>query len=127
MAESINYTPIGFVENSFNDRADPDVIAATESRVHIDASLAEGLKGLEAGQRIIVVFHCHRSKDVILVRHPRGDTTRPKRGLFALRTADRPNPIGITEVDLLSIDGTTLTVRGLDAINGTPVLDIKPA
>jgi L-fuculose-phosphate aldolase len=127
MDEPITYHAIGYVENGFNDRADPDVIAATESRVHLDASLAEGLKGLEIGQKILIVFHCHRSKEVIMFRHPRGDTSRPKRGLFALRTSDRPNPIGITEVDLLAIDGTTLTVRGLDAINGTPVLDIKPA
>ena len=62
-----------------------------------------------------------------LQQHPRRDTNRPKRGVFALRTPQRPNPIGVTIVDLVRVEGNVLFVRGLDAINGTPVLDLKPA
>ena len=60
-----------------------------------------------------------------LLQHPRGDRSRPRRGVFALHTPYRPNPIGVTVVDLLSVEGNVLRVRGLDALNGTPVLDIK--
>jgi tRNA-Thr(GGU) m(6)t(6)A37 methyltransferase TsaA len=63
----------------------------------------------------------------LLLQHPRGDRNRPRRGVFALRSPRRPNPIGITVVDLIDVQGNVLRVQGLDAINGTPVLDIKPA
>ena len=62
-----------------------------------------------------------------MLQHPRGDKSRPKRGVFALRSPYRPNHIGLTEVELLAINGNVLSVRGLDAINETPVLDLKPA
>jgi tRNA-Thr(GGU) m(6)t(6)A37 methyltransferase TsaA len=89
--------------------------------------LAEGLKGLEPGRQILVVYYFHRSDGYDLCQHPRGDRHRPRRGVFALRSPRRPNPVGVTVVDLVAIAGTVLTVRGLDAINGTPVLDLKPA
>ena len=76
---------------------------------------------------LLVVFVFHRSQGFDLLQHPRGNQSRPKRGVFALRSPNRPNPIGITEVELLAIEGNILTVSGLDAINGTPVLDLKPA
>jgi tRNA-Thr(GGU) m(6)t(6)A37 methyltransferase TsaA len=75
----------------------------------------------------MVVFYFHRSQGYDLTQHPRGDPRRPKRGVFTLRSPRRPNPIGVTVVDLVAIEGNVLRVRGLDAINGTPVLDIKPA
>ena len=75
---------------------------------------------------LLVVFVFHRSEGHELLQHPRGDRSRPKRGVFALRSPNRPNPIGVTEVELIAIEGSILTVRGLDAIDGTPVLDLKP-
>ena len=127
MDSRVVFTPIGHVENGFDDPAAPETIRAAESRIVLKPELVEGLLGLEAGQKLLVVFHFDRSAGFDLHQHPRGDRTRPKRGVFALRSPRRPNPIGVTEVDILSIDGNVLRVRGLDALNGTPVLDLKPA
>ncbi|HIQ05487.1 MAG TPA: tRNA (N6-threonylcarbamoyladenosine(37)-N6)-methyltransferase TrmO [Anaerolineae bacterium] len=121
------FTPIGYVQNAFNAPAPQERIAESESRIIVDPSLAEGLRGLERFDRIMVVYHFHRSSGFSLLQHPRGDLARPRRGVFALHSPHRPNPIGVTLVDLLAVEGNVLRVRGLDAINGTPVLDIKPA
>jgi tRNA-Thr(GGU) m(6)t(6)A37 methyltransferase TsaA len=118
---------IGRVENAFDEPAPAPDIRAVESRIILDPSLKEGLKGLDPGQRIMVVFCFHRSQGFDLLQHPRGDRSRPRRGVFTLRSPYRPNPIGVTMVDLVAVDGNVLRVRGLDALNGTPVLDLKPA
>jgi tRNA-Thr(GGU) m(6)t(6)A37 methyltransferase TsaA len=124
---SVTYRAIGHVENDFDEPTTPETIRATESRIVVDPALAEGLKGLEPGRQILVVYYFHRSDGYDPCQHPRGDRNRPRRGVFALRSPRRPNPIGVTVVDLVAIADTVLTVRGLDAINGTPVLDLKPA
>lgn len=124
---TISYRPIGFVENTFAQPTSAEHIRADESRIVLNPALVEGLQGLAIGQQIVVVFHCHRSEGYELTQHPRGDRSRPRQGVFALRSPRRPNPIGITAVELTAIEGNVLRVRGLDAINGTPVLDIKPS
>ncbi len=121
------YGAIGHVENEFDHLASPSEIRAVESRIILNPSLTVGLKGLEPGQQVMVVFCFHRSEGFELLQHPRGDESRPRRGVFALRSPRRPNPIGVTVVDLVAIEGNVLCVRGLDAVNGTPVLDLKPA
>jgi tRNA-Thr(GGU) m(6)t(6)A37 methyltransferase TsaA len=121
------FRPIGMVENGFPLGTPGDTMRAAESRIVLDPKWAPGLQGLEKEPRILVVFHFHLSSGYELHQHPRGDTTRPRRGVFALRSPRRPNPIGVTEVDLLEIRGNVLRVRGLDAVDGTPVLDLKPA
>jgi tRNA-Thr(GGU) m(6)t(6)A37 methyltransferase TsaA len=125
--ESVTYRAIGRVENGFDEPTTPEMIRSVESRIVIDPALADGLKGLEPGRQIMVVYYFHRSDGYDLCQHPQGDRRRPRRGVFALRSPRRPNPIGVTVVDLMAIAGSVLTVRGLDAINGTPVLDLKPA
>ena len=125
--ESVTYKAIGHVENEFDEPTAPDLIRATESRIILDPALVEGLLGLEPGQQVMVVFCFHRSQGYDLLQHPRGDASRPPQGVFALRSPRRPNLIGVTVVDLVAIEGNVLRVRGLDAINGTPVLDLKPA
>ena len=85
------------------------------------------MQGLDVGQQIMVIYYFHRSEGYDLLQHPRGDQSRPKRGVFALRSPRRPNPIGVTVVELVGIDGNVLRVCGLDAIDGSPVLDLKPA
>jgi tRNA-Thr(GGU) m(6)t(6)A37 methyltransferase TsaA len=125
MEERITYHAIGHVENVFDQPTAPDQIKATESRIVLDPALVEGLQGLEAGQRIMVIFHFHLSRGYDLRQHPRGDRTREPCGVFALHSPHRPNPIGVTTVDLVKLDGNVLHVRGLDALNGTPVLDLK--
>jgi tRNA-Thr(GGU) m(6)t(6)A37 methyltransferase TsaA len=124
---AIVYRAIGYVENSFDEPAAPYEIRAVESRIVLDPSLREGLKGLDPGRRIMVIFYFHRSQGFELLQHPQGDRSRPRRGVFALRSPRRPNPIGVSVVDLVTVEGNVLHVRGLDAINGTPVLDLKPA
>lgn len=126
-SDEIVFRPIGRVENEIDERALPDVIRAVESRIVLDPQYVEGLKGLAAQERVMVVFHFDRSEGYELQQHPRGDTSRPPRGVFALCSPNRPNGIGVTVVDLLEISGNVLHVTGLDAINGTPVLDLKPA
>jgi len=127
MSESITYHSIGSVENRFDTRAKPDVIKAEPSLIRLKDEFLRGLEGLEIGSKVLVLFHCHLSEGLGLMQHPRGDTSRPKQGVFSLRSSIRPNPIGMTEVEIIAIDGNTLHVRGLDALNGSPVLDIKPA
>jgi tRNA-Thr(GGU) m(6)t(6)A37 methyltransferase TsaA len=123
--QALYLRPIGYVENGFGEPATPENIRSAESRLVIDASLVEGLQGFEVGQRIMVVFYFHRSKGYELLQHPRGDPSLPKRGIFTLHSPNRPNPIGVTIVDLISVQGNVLRVNGLDAINNTPLLDLK--
>ena len=122
-----SFRTIGFVENKFPEPTKPDILRASRSRIVLAPDLLEGLAGMEPGMTLLVIFVFHCSEGYELLQHPRGDRSRPKRGVFSLRSPNRPNPIGITEVELLAIEGNILTVRGLDAINGTPVLDLKPA
>jgi tRNA-Thr(GGU) m(6)t(6)A37 methyltransferase TsaA len=123
--DTITYHAIGHVENAFDEPTAQDQIKAAESRIVLDPTLVEGLQGLEAGQRLMVVFYFHRSQGYELRQHPRGDRTREPRGVFALHSPHRPNPIGVTTVELVEVAENVLTVQGLDAINGTPVLDLK--
>jgi len=123
----ISFRVIGRVENKFDQSNAPDQIRSSEARIVLDPLLVDGLKGLEPGQQIMVLFYFHLSDGYDLLQHPRGDQSRPKRGVFALRSPRRPNPIGVTVAELVDIEGNVLTVRGLDAIDGTPVLDLKPA
>jgi tRNA-Thr(GGU) m(6)t(6)A37 methyltransferase TsaA len=121
----ITFAPIGYVENDFGALTTPETIAAGESRVVVAPEFVKGLTGLEAGQQVMIVFHFHLVQSYALLQHPRGDRSRPERGVFALHTPYRPNPIGVTVVDLVSVEGNVLRVWGLDALNGSPVLDIK--
>jgi tRNA-Thr(GGU) m(6)t(6)A37 methyltransferase TsaA len=123
----VSFRPIGHVENGLPLGTTGDDLRAAESRIVLDEELVPALEGLEKESRILVVFHFHRSEGWDLLQHPRGDATRTKRGVFALRSPRRPNGIGVTEVDLLGIENNVLRVRGLDAVDGTPVLDLKPA
>lgn len=99
------------------------------SEIHLDERFAPGLRGIEQYSHIIVVFLMHmaafdESND--LIRRPRGRADLPETGIFAQRAKHRPNPLGITAVRLIGVEKNIITVRGLDAINGTPVLDVKP-
>jgi L-fuculose-phosphate aldolase len=121
------FHPIGVISNEFDETSQKSQIKAGQSQIILDATLTRGLQGLEPGQSLMVLFHLNRVQDFELLQHPRGDRERPKRGVFSLRSPRRPNPIGVTVVELISIDGNLLMVRGLDAFDGTPVLDLKPA
>ncbi|MGD9130541.1 MAG: tRNA (N6-threonylcarbamoyladenosine(37)-N6)-methyltransferase TrmO [Candidatus Bathyarchaeota archaeon] len=91
--------------------------------------LAEALEGVEEFSHLFVLFWLHRMSDNdrrVMKVHPRGRSDMPLLGIFATRTPHRPNPIGLTRVKLLKVEGNVVTVQGLDAFDGTPVLDIKP-
>jgi len=104
--------------------------AQAESRIEINPELASGLQGLAEFSHVVVVFHLDRippfDKAKQLLRNPRGMEHLAPVGVFAQRTKFRPNPIGVTPVKLVSIKDNTLIVIGLDAMDGTPVLDVKP-
>jgi len=99
-----------------------------DSRVVIDERWVEGLEGLGEFSHVVVLFWLDRPREtqIPLKVHPEAKEDLPLVGLFATRTPYRPNPIGMTTVQLLRVEGNTLHVRGLDAFDGTPVLDIKP-
>ena len=125
----VTFKPVGVVRNDINKMSTGNY-AQAESRIEINADLAPGLQGLADFSHMVVVFHLDRipafDKEQQLLRNPRGMEHLPPVGVFAQRTKFRPNPIGVTPVRLVSIQGNTLIVTGLDAMDGTPVLDVKP-
>jgi tRNA-Thr(GGU) m(6)t(6)A37 methyltransferase TsaA len=119
---------IGFVKSPIHELLDENW-GKVISEVRLDPSMTRGVQGLEQFSHILVVFEMHQATHdpkTDLVRRPQGRADMPEVGIFAQRAKHRPNPIGITAVTLLNVQGATLTVQGLDAIDGTPVLDIKP-
>lgn len=123
---SICFHPIGVVRNGFDQPADKDLIAAEVSELEIHPQFRAGLAGAAPGQKILVLFYFHLAgEEAPLQQHPRGDQTRPRRGVFLLRSPARPNRIGATEVSVEGVTEGGLTVRGLDALNGSPILDVK--
>jgi tRNA-Thr(GGU) m(6)t(6)A37 methyltransferase TsaA len=99
---------------------------APDAWLDVRAPFAKALEGIAAGDEIVVVTWLHRAvRDVLKVR-PRGDMARPLTGVFATRSPDRPNPIGLHPVTVKSIDGRRLRIGPIEAIDGTPVVDIKP-
>jgi tRNA-Thr(GGU) m(6)t(6)A37 methyltransferase TsaA len=91
-----------------------------------DDAMAEGLRGLEVGDDLLVLTWLDRASRDVLTVHPRGDRSRPATGVFSTRSPHRPNPLGLHRVGVLSIDGLRIRVRDLEAVDGTPILDVKP-
>jgi tRNA-Thr(GGU) m(6)t(6)A37 methyltransferase TsaA len=121
--------PIGRVSSPLTSRAGAPRQGdegAPEAIIVIDADVAAALTGVEAGADYLVLTWLHEADRGALAVHPRGDVTRPEAGVFATRSPDRPNPIGLHRVRIVAVDGTSLRVRGLEAIDGTPVVDLKP-
>jgi tRNA (adenine37-N6)-methyltransferase len=124
----MEFRPIGYVQSPVTEPVDENW-GAIVSRIHLTEDLGRGLKGLEEFSHLVIVFHMHQAShdpNTDLVRRPQGRADMPEVGIFAQRAKHRPNPIGITAVKLLEIQSSTLIVSGLDAIDGSPVLDIKP-
>jgi tRNA-Thr(GGU) m(6)t(6)A37 methyltransferase TsaA len=125
--EAATFRPIGVVENGLPLGTPSDSLREAEARIVLNHEMIPSLQDLDKEPRVLVVFHFHLSTGWDPLQHPKGDESRPKRGVFALRSPRRPNGIGVTEVELIEIQDNVLTVRGLDAVDGTPVLDLKPA
>jgi tRNA-Thr(GGU) m(6)t(6)A37 methyltransferase TsaA len=127
-ADSYPVTPIGFVRSPIRQPVD-EGWGEVVSTIEITPVLRPGLRGLEDFSHVVVVTLLHGAAfDPArhLLRRPRGLAELPELGIFAQRAKDRPNPLGVTCVPLLSVGPDGIRVRGLDAIDGTPVLDLKP-
>ena len=99
---------------------------APEAWLVFDADVIEGLRDVRPGDQVIVLTWLDRARRDVLRVHPRDDVSNPQQGVFSTRSADRPNPIGLHPVEILSIDGPRLRVRNLEALDGTPIVDVKP-
>ena len=125
--EKIELKPIGFVKTKAVGKEVRD--RSNVSEIILRQDLAEALDGIEDFSHLFVIFWMHeipKEERRTMKVHPRGRMDMPLLGIFATRTPYRPNPIGLTLVELLRVEGNVVTVRGLDAFDGTPVLDIKP-
>jgi len=120
--KSIGYVRRAFEEEDVKDRG-------LVSKIVVRRDLVQALNGIEDFSHLFVIFHMNQVKEEekALKVHPRGRTDLPLVGVFATRTAFRPNPIGLTLVELLERKGNVLVVKGLDAFDKTPILDLKPA
>jgi tRNA-Thr(GGU) m(6)t(6)A37 methyltransferase TsaA len=127
--EPFELRPIGVVRSPLDDlNAAPKQGAegGEEAWVDIDPAYLEALDDVRVGDRLIVLTWMHLGDRDVLRVHPRDDVSNPLRGVFSTRSASRPNPIGLHEVAVLEVDGTHLRVAPLEAIDGTPVMDLKP-
>ena len=121
--------PIGRVESPLTDRAAAPKQGdegASRARVVFLPEFREAASGLREGDEVLVLTWLHLSRRDVLSVHPRGDAKRPLTGVFATRSPDRPNPIGLHAVAIEAVEEDAITVRDLEAIDGTPVLDVKP-
>ena len=121
--------PIGVVQSPLTDPAHAPrqgFLGTPEAVVVVEPALLEGLDGIAPGDEILVLTWLHRASRDELRTHPQDDRSVPQRGVFSTRSPARPNPIGLHRVPVLAIDGPRITVGDLEAIDGTPVLDIKP-
>jgi tRNA-Thr(GGU) m(6)t(6)A37 methyltransferase TsaA len=121
--------PIGSVESPLTDPASAPKQGdegAPEAWLVLDPAVLEALDGVEEGDELIVLTWLDRARRDVLTVHPRGDVTRPRQGVFATRAQHRPNPIGLHRVEVASIEGNRLRVRNLEAVDGTPIVDLKP-
>jgi tRNA-Thr(GGU) m(6)t(6)A37 methyltransferase TsaA len=130
MAE-VEYTlyPIGYIHSHLKHREEAPkqgTKGAPDAWLEVNPRVAEGLEGIAAGAEIILTTWFHKAYRNILNVQPRGDKNMPLTGVFATRSPDRPNPLGLHRVTVLEIAGDKLKVGPIEAIDGTPVVDIKP-
>ncbi|HHX13060.1 MAG TPA: tRNA (N6-threonylcarbamoyladenosine(37)-N6)-methyltransferase TrmO [Clostridiales bacterium] len=124
----VTFSEIGYVDNDVEQQIDENW-GSVCSRIVLKDEYRNGLKGLEEFSHILVITYLHESKFSVerhLQRRPRNLSDMPLVGIFSQRAKDRPNPIGVTAVKIIEVNEESLVVEGLDAIKGTPVLDIKP-
>ena len=122
--------PVGWVESPLVDRAAAPRQGdegAPDAWLVFDPDARPAMRDLDVGTDIIVLTWLDRARRDVLVVHPRDDRNRPLRGVFSTRSPDRPNPIGLHTVRILAIEDTRIRVRNLEALNGTPVVDVKPS
>jgi len=127
--EGVRLRPIGHVESSLVERESAPRQGdegAPQAWVVIDPAVREGMSHITVGEEILLLTWLHRANRDVLSVHPRGDPERALTGVFSTRSPDRPNPIGLHRVHVLEIRPDRILVDGLEALDGTPVVDIKP-
>lgn len=120
---------IGVVSSSLTDLASAPRQAdegAPEAWLVFDEDMLEGLISIRTGDEALVITWLDRARRDVLSVHPRGDRSRPIEGVFSTRSPHRPNPLGLHRVEVTATDGRRLRVLGLEAVDGTPIIDIKP-
>ncbi len=121
--------PIGQVMSPLREPADAPKQGSEVTDlawIVLDEAMQEGIRDVEVGSELVVLTWLHRSRRDVLVVHPRGEVEAPERGVFTTRSPHRPNPIGLHRVRVVAVERSRIQVRNLEAIDGTPVLDIKP-
>ncbi len=121
--------PIGRVESPLVDRDQAPRQGdegAPDAWLVFEPGVREALRNLEVGTDVILLTWLDRARRDVLSVHPRGDLDRPREGVFSTRSPDRPNPVGLHRVTIVSIDDTRFRVRNLEALDGTPIVDVKP-
>jgi len=128
-AVTYRLTPIGVIRSTLRTRHQAPKQGgegAPDAWLEIAPAVAKGLQGIAAGDEVIVITWFHRGRRDVLKLHPRGDKRLPLTGVFATRSPDRPNPLGLHRVRVVEIAGSRLKVGPIEAIDGTPVVDLKP-
>ena len=126
---TLRLEPVGRVQSPLTDPADAPkqgFEGAPEAELVLEPDVLDALDGIEPGARVIVLTWLDRARRDVLAVHPRGDRARPEQGVFSTRSPDRPNPIGLHRVAVVAVEGVRLRVRDLEALDGTPIVDVKP-
>jgi len=121
--------PIGVVESPLTDSAaapKQGTEGGPEAWLVFEPGVLDGLRDVEPGERVIVLTWLDRARRDVLRVHPRDDPANPERGVFSTRSAERPNPIGLHEVEVVAVGGNRVLVTDLEALDGTPIVDLKP-
>jgi tRNA-Thr(GGU) m(6)t(6)A37 methyltransferase TsaA len=127
--EKYSIEPIGVIRSEIKSREDAPLFyteGAPNAVLEIDPAYIEGLHRMRAGDEIIVITWLHQASREVLQVHPRGNPSNPLTGVFSTRSPDRPNPLGLHRVKVLEIKPGRLHIGPIEAIDGTPVIDIKP-
>jgi tRNA-Thr(GGU) m(6)t(6)A37 methyltransferase TsaA len=131
VTENLHVVPIGWVRSTLTDRSQAPKQGwegAPDARIEVEEQFADALDGIAVGDEVLILTWLHQARREVLKVHPRSDPERRLTGVFATRSPDRPNPLGLHPVTVLAIDRPcSLTVSSLEAIDGTPIVDIKPA
>lgn len=125
----VRLNPIGIIRSTLKTRAKAPrqgVEGAPDAWLEVKTSVARALEGITVGDEIIVITYLHRARRDVLRTHPRSDKRRPLTGIFATRSPDRPNPLGLHRVSVKAITKNRVLVGPIEAIDGTPIIDIKP-
>lgn len=129
-SRGVELRPIGVIRSTLTTRAEAPKQGkegAPDAWLEMNPEVAAGLEGMKVGSEVIVVTWLHQAKRETLRVYPRGDRSRRLTGVFMTRSPDRPNPLGLHRVLVRSVDGTRLRIGPIEVIDGTPVVDIKPA